>query len=571
MKALSVLCATLFLQPAFGAQSDVAARLTAQRQLFAELENEANASESALALQDYSITAAIRQNMQDRRLLARASTLSVAGFPQEERISHDLVLFELKERIEDFRLKTYEMPLSLNFGVLTDLSYPPVQPDTALHAQQFLVWLRSIPRGLEQTEGAMKAGERDGLVLSRFSISPLVEQCHQVSVSGPFADPPAKLSNVIPEPTRSRLGHAIETTLSAQVRPALVSFCAFLGSDYSAHGRTTIGIGGLPQGQERYRQLIRENTTTEMSAKDVHSLGLREVARINSELLDVAHRAGYPNLINYRESLKNNPKYTPTSPDQIVSDFRRYVSNMKPKLALLFNDVPDTSMAIAAMSPNERPNITHHVNGSDDGRVPGRVLVAVSDFAKRSMIGDETIAYHEGLPGHELQIAIQNRLKGLPAFRREMQNNAYTEGWAVYAEALGKEVGLFQDPASDYGRLNTELMRAVRLVVDTGINADGWSRNRAVAYWRASGSADEPTIQAEIDRSISWPAQGLSYKIGQLKILGLRQRAQLALGNRFDLKIFHDQVLDSGNLPLSELEAKIDHWIASQKSAAARA
>jgi uncharacterized protein (DUF885 family) len=242
---------------------------------------------------------------------------------------------------------------------------------------------------------------------------------------------------------------------------------------------------------------------------------------------------------------------------------------MRSKLPLLFNNVPNTNMDVVAMSPDERPNITHHVNGSEDGKVPGRVLVAVSDFAHRSLIGDETIAYHEGLPGHELQLSIQYRLKGLPTFRREMQSNAFAEGWAVYAEALGKEVGLFQDPASDYGRLNTELMRAVRLVVDTGINADRWGRDQAVAYWRASGSADEPTIQAEIDRSISWPAQGLGYKIGQLKILALRERAQLALGSRFDLKAFHDQVLGSGNLPLSELGTKIDRWIASLKSKAA--
>jgi uncharacterized protein (DUF885 family) len=204
---------------------------------------------------------------------------------------------------------------------------------------------------------------------------------------------------------------------------------------------------------------------------------------------------------------------------------------------------------------------THHVDGPADGSRPGRVVVAVSNFSQRSLISDETQAYHEGIPGHELQITIQNHLKGLPKFRSEIRNTAYTEGWAVYAEALGKEIGFFQDPASDYGRLNLELMRAVRLVIDTGINTGGWTRDQAVEYFRASGAADEPTLQAEIDRYVNWPAQSLGYKIGQLKFIELRERARQRLGSHFDIKAYHEQVLDAGSLPLDLLEQRVDHWI----------
>jgi uncharacterized protein (DUF885 family) len=190
--------------------------------------------------------------------------------------------------------------------------------------------------------------------------------------------------------------------------------------------------------------------------------------------------------------------------------------------------------------------------------------VATSNYAHRKMLSDETQAYHEGIPGHHLQISIQQRLTGLPEFRLHVINNAYAEGWAVYAEALGKEIGFFQDPASDYGRLSLELMRAVRLVVDTGIHADGWSREQAIAYFRESGAADEPTIQAEIDRYIAWPAQGLSYQIGKLKILDLRARAKQRLGDSFDIRAFHDEILSGGSLPLDMLEARVDQWIGSQ-------
>jgi len=301
-----------------------------------------------------------------------------------------------------------------------------------------------------------------------------------------------------------------------------------------------------------------------MSPAEIHALGLQEVERINGLLTNLAVKAGYKELRSFRAALNNDPKYIPKSPDQIVEDFRRYVGQMQPRLPELFGVFPQTPLTVEPAPASQPNNPTHYVFGTADGTRPARVVVATSNYAHRKLLPDETQAYHEGIPGHHMQISIQQRLTGLPEFRLHAINNAYAEGWAVYAEALGKEIGFFQDAASDYGRLNLELMRAVRLVVDTGIHSEGWTRDQGVAYFRESGSADEPTIQAEIDRYIAWPAQSLSYKIGQLKILDLRNRAKQQLGPRFDIRTFHDEILSGGSLPLDMLEARIDSWIGDQ-------
>src|SRR5208282_1425323 len=210
--------------------------------------------------------------------------------------------------------------------------------------------------------------------------------------------------------------------------------------------------------------------------------------------------------------------------------------------------------------------MSHYVTGTPDGKRPGRVSVATSDFAHRSLIDDEAVAYHEGIPGHHMQRSVAQLMTGLPKFRQHVSNSGYTEGWALYAEELGKEVGFYQDPVSDYGRLSSELFRAVRLVVDTGIHSKGWSREQVVDFFRKSGAIDEPSIQSETDRYIAWPAQALSYKLGQLKIRELRERAQKELGPKFDIRSFHDEMLNGGTLPLDLLEARTDKWIAQQKS-----
>jgi uncharacterized protein (DUF885 family) len=238
---------------------------------------------------------------------------------------------------------------------------------------------------------------------------------------------------------------------------------------------------------------------------------------------------------------------------------------MQPKLPELFTLLPKSPVTVEAIPEFQAAAATHYVTGTPDGKRPGRVVVATSNFAERTMIDDEATAYHEGIPGHHMQLSVAQQLTGLPRFRMHGGNSGYVEGWALYSEQLGKEIGFYQDPVSDYGRLSSELFRAVRLVVDTGIHAQGWTRDQVVDFFRKSGAVDEPTLQAETDRYIAWPAQALSYKLGQLKIRELREKAKKELGSKFDIRTFHDEVLNGGVLPLDMLDARISGWIVAQK------
>jgi len=244
---------------------------------------------------------------------------------------------------------------------------------------------------------------------------------------------------------------------------------------------------------------------------------------------------------------------------------------MQPKMPELFTFLPGSPVTVEPMPDFQAANATHYQTGTPDGKRPGRVVVAVSNFADRSLIDDEATAYHEGIPGHHMQQSVAQQLVGLPKFRQHGHNSGYIEGWALYAEQLGKEVGFYQDPVSDYGRLSSELFRAVRLVVDTGLHSEGWTREQVVDFFRQSGAVDEPTIQAETDRYIAWPAQALSYKLGQIKFRELRARAQAELGAKFDIRAFHDEMLNGGVLPLDLLESRTVGWIREQKVAATAA
>jgi uncharacterized protein (DUF885 family) len=350
------------------------------------------------------------------------------------------------------------------------------------------------------------------------------------------------------------------------VLPAYKKFSVFLRTEYGPKGRTALSIISLPDGEKRYENDIYARTTTRMTPDEIHELGLKEMDRIEGEMTAIAKKEGFADLASFRASLKTNPKYIPKSADQILDDYRHYIGQMEPKLPELFNLLPKSPVTVEAIPPFQAAAATHYVTGTPDGKRPGRVVVATSNFAERSLIDDEAIAYHEGIPGHHMQLSVQQQLTGLPKFRlHSLGFNAYVEGWALYAEQLGKEVGFYQDPVSDYGRLSSELFRAVRLVVDTGIHSKGWSREQVVEFFRKSGAVDEPTIQSETDRYIAWPAQALSYKLGQLKFRELRERGQKELGPKFDVRAFHDEMLDGGTLPLDLLEERTDKWIAEQK------
>jgi uncharacterized protein (DUF885 family) len=523
-------------------------------------------------LGDYSLAATAARHERDLADLARIKAIDDSGFPEQDLISHDLFLRQLQQRVEDYDLKEYEMPLSSSGGgggihaSVADL--PLSMPfDSVKHYEDYIARLHQIPKAFLQVEDVLRAGVSDHLVPVRFIAEKIPDQAQGVITANPFFIPLKKFPSSFSDADKGRLTDEITSTVNNEVFPAYRQFAAFVTTDYIPYTRTTLSINSLGGGKRRYQATLRRFTTTDLTAAQIHEIGLKEVVRITAEMTALAKANGYKDLASFRDHVENDPKYKPASADAIVEDFRKYIAQMQPRLPERFDLLPKTAVTVEPIPAFQAAAATHYQGGTPDGKRPGRVSVAVSDPTHRSFINDEAVAYHEGVPGHHLQISVQQSLTGLPEFRKHGGNSAYTEGWALYAEELGKEIGFYQDPGSDYGRLRSELFRAVRLVVDTGIHDMGWSREQVVEYMRNSHAIDEPTIQAETDRYISGPGQACSYKLGQLKILELRERAKKELGPKFDLKIFHDEILSGGALPLDILDARVNRWIKAQRPA----
>lgn len=582
---LACLLAMCALPLAAQAASSVAERVAAQNALFDEYYETELKTHPEIAtaygdyryndqLDDYSLAGADGENQRDVAWLARLKAIPVKGFAEQDRLSHEVLARALEQRIANYGFKEYEMPVNQMGGPQTRLADLPLSAplDSVKHYEDYIARLQQIPRVFAQTEAVLRAGRQDQLMPVRFLLEKVPAQCLGVIAADPFLLPAKKFPDAIPPEERPRLREAITAAVVKDVLPAYLEFAGFIADEYAPYGRTTLAVSSLPGGEQRYLNDIRDRTTlSNLTPDQIHEVGLREVTRIQAEMLAIAQREGFQDLTAFRESLKNNPRYRPTSAQAIVEDFRKYLAQIQPKLPELFNFIPGLPLTVEPMPDFEPGNATHYQPGTPDGKRPGRVVVAVSNFEQRSMINDEATAYHEGLPGHHMQISVAQSLTTLPAFRRHGGNSGYIEGWALYAEQLGKEIGFYQDPVSDYGRLSSELFRAVRLVVDTGIHSKGWSRDQVVDFMRKSGAVDEPTIQSETDRYIAWPGQALAYKLGQLKILELRERARKELGSRFDIRSFNDEILNGGVLPLDLLEARMDDWTQAQKHAKAAA
>ena len=556
------------------AQQPIPTRLATQNALFAESwETTLRLSPTlATAVGDYryndqlgdnSLAAIARRHDINTAYLARIKAISTAGFSDQDILSHDLFLRNLQEGLDDYDLKDYEMPINAQGGIHTSLADLPnsIPLDSVKHYDDYIARLHQIPRALLQTEAILQAGVKDNLVIVKFLAAKIPAQCEGIIAANPFLFPIKKMPATFSAADKKRLIDAINSTVNSEVIPAYKQFSAFITSDYVPHGRATLSVESLPDGKRRYQAAIRRLTTTNLAPSEIHAIGLREYDRIVAEMTTLAKASGYKDLDTFRTAIESDPRYKPSSEQSIVDDFTKYIAQMQPKLPQLFNLLPKSPVTVEAIPAFQAAAATHYQTGTPDGKRPGRVSVAVSDFSTRSFINDEAVAYHEGVPGHHMQLSVQQQLSGLPEFRKHGGNSAYTEGWALYAEQLGKEVGFYQDPGSDYGRLRSELFRAVRLVVDTGIHDQNWTRDQVVEFMRQSHAVDEPTIQSETDRYISWPAQACSYKLGQLKFRELRARTEKTLGPNFNLRAFHDEMLSGGSLPLDILDARTDRWI----------
>lgn len=520
---------------------------------------------------DYS-AAVFNSNLQhEAELIAQLGAIDTTGLPEQEQLSATLLMKQFVDDQEGARFKPWEMPVN-QFGgpQLTFLQIINMMPfATVKDYDDYIARLNAIPAVFMQVQESMDAGVQDSRTVPQMLMEKAQAQIQKIAAAkpeeSPFAGPLAKMPASIPAADQKRIRKEAMDAISQKVLPSYDRFGRYLKAQYIPKCRTTLGASALPDGKAYYDFQIRTLTTTSRTADQIHQLGLDEVKRDETEMLAIAKKYGFNDLKSFNDHLKNDPKQHPTSAEQLLDAYKRPLAAMQAKLPELFGRLPKAPLEVKPTPDFRAANSApaDYEQGTPDGKRPGVFNANTYNFANRTFFTTEAIAYHEGIPGHHLQISISQELTGIPEFRKEGGYTAYVEGWGLYAEHLGKDAGFYQDPLSDYGRLQADIWRAIRLVVDTGVHSKGWTRQQMVDYFHEHSAVDEPSVQAEVDRYIAWPAQALAYKSGQLKILELRERAKQKLGAKFDIRNFHDEVLDSGALPLDILEKRVDTWIAA--------
>jgi uncharacterized protein (DUF885 family) len=509
---------------------------------------------------------------QSRKFLVRFEAIDTTGFPEQEALNKTLMLRDLRMGLEGARFKSWEMPVSQFSGVhinlpqlVSILSFQSVKD-----YDDYIARLKEMPRYFNEHEIQMRKGLAEGLMPPRVLLEKVVEQANGLATKtpedSPFAQPFAKFPDSIPAADQKRLREQGLAAIRDSVLPAYVKFTKFVRDDYAPKGRTDPGVWSLPDGTARYAFRVKESTTTDLSPEEIHQIGLAQVKEIEARMVEVANQLGYKDLKTFSASLQTDPKVHVHSRQEILDLYQKYIDQMYLKLPAMFGRLPKARLQILPIEEfREKEASTSYVQGAPDGSRPGHIMVNTGNFEKGTTVDFETTAYHEGVPGHHLQIAIAQELPQLPPFRQNEYYTAYIEGWALYSERLGREVGFFQDPYSYYGHLQDDMLRAIRLVVDTGFHYKHWTRQQVVDFFHDHSAIDEAEVQSETDRYMAWPAQALGYKIGQLEILKLRQYAKDQLGDKFSLSNFHDEVLGAGALPLDVLSTRIHEWVATQK------
>ena len=526
-------------------------------------------------IDDYSVRAVNAKLEREQALLMRLAAIDPAGLTNREKTSRELLLRLFAEGQEAADFKEWEMPVTQRSGI--QIAYPNLVAQltftTVKDYDDWIARLHLIPKAFDQVTTNMSIGMEDHRVPPKYLLQKALEQvkgmASQKPEDSPLALPLKSFPATIKPAEQERIKAEMLDAIGKEVLPAYLRFARFLEVSYVPAGREQLGIDSLPDGKKYYEFLIRRTTTTDLTAAQIHQLGLDEVKRDEAEMLAIAQKLGFADLATFRASLKTNPKLHPASRQALLDAYRGYLTPMQAKLPQLFGRLPKAKFEVVPVPDYQEKTAApaYYESGTPDGARPGRLFINTYNAAGRNLYSAEDIAYHDGIPGHHMQISISQEQEDVPTFRKYNGNTAYVEGWGLYAERLGKDVGFYQDPYSDYGRLEGDIWRAIRLVVDTGVHSQHWTREQMVQYFHDHSSLDETSIQSEVDRYISMPSQALAYKVGQLKILELRDRAKSALGAKFDIRAFHDQVLDTGALPLDVLSTRIDAWIASQKAA----
>jgi uncharacterized protein (DUF885 family) len=513
----------------------------------------------------------------ERAFLDRVRAIDVARLSPGSRVSYEIFVTEREQALAGQPFHEDYMPLNQMSGLPMDLAVygsgsGPQPFRTAQDYDRFLARVREFPRWVDGAITLMRTGMQRGITLPRPAVAKVIPQLRDIvtptAEASIFWGPISTMPTDIGAADRARLTAAYRDALQREVLPAYARLADFFERDYLPAARTTVGWTDLPDGAAWYRWRIRGSTTMDLPPERIHEIGLAEVARIRGEMLRVKEQVGFEgDLDAFFKHLEEDPKFYFANEQELLGaygDAKRRIDALLPRL---FSDFPKADYEVRPVEPFRAASAAgaSYQSPSADGKRPGIFYINTFNLKAQPRFGVETLSLHEAAPGHHFQIAIQQELTELPRFRRFNNYVSYAEGWALYAESIGKELGLFTDPYQWYGRLGDEMLRAMRLVVDTGLHAKGWTREQAIRYMLENSSMAESDVTAEVERYIVWPGQALGYKLGQLHITELRARAQSQLGDRFDVRAFHSQVLRDGAVPMDVLTAKIDRWIAGQR------
>ena len=523
-------------------------------------------------LGDYSAAEEAREAAHDAEQIRLLRALPDSGLNEQQSISREMMLRQLEASLESYRLKEWEMPVSQMNGFYLDLAamYSQMPFASAKDYRNYIARLQQVPRVFAQEQAVMQMGMRDHLMQPRYLLEKVAVQARGIAsntaAASPFAQPLEHFPASVPAAEQKQLRAQMLDTIRKDVLPQYAHFASFVRDIYAPAGRSDAGIWALPNGDALYRNAIREHVQTTMDPDAIYNEGMREVKAIEGKMLALAKTQGYDDLDTFNAHIQKDPKLHGTSGAQLLALYKHYEDQSMAKLDEVVPEPPKLPLQVVPMDSFRAPNAVpaDYSPGSIAGQRPGRVNVNLYHPTDRLLLNVEAIAYHEGVPGHHLQFSTADALTDIPAFRKFASYDAYSEGWALYAEQLGKELGFYQDPYSEYGRLQNEMWRAVRLVVDTGVHEKHWTRQQMVIFFRQHTAMDDQNIQTEVDRYISWPGQALSYRLGQQKILELRARAQARLGARYDIRQFHAKVLSMGPVPLDVLDESVTRWIEAQ-------
>ena len=522
-------------------------------------------------LPSVALAAQERRDRETRAFLAELDAIARSGLAAAERVDYDIFRAQLEDRLESFRFGEHLAPLNADSGFYSEFAQLPdnVPLVSTADYDRYVARLEAFGRYMDEQIAAMREGLRRGITLPRVTLLGIEDSIRAHVVDDPtrsvFWAPFANLPASFPAAERARLELAGRGAIARQVSPAYARFLAFMASEYLPGCRESLAASALPDGDAYYRFLIRRYTTLDLDAEAIHQIGLREVASLRAEMDTVIRQTGFEaDFAAFLAFLRSDPRFYAKTPEDLLKQAAWIAKRMDGKLPALFGKLPRKPYTVEPVPEHIAPKYTagRYVSPPQGGTQPGIYWVNTYALDKRPLYNLEALTLHEAVPGHHLQGALSQEQEALANFRRYSYISAFGEGWGLYSEWLGIEAGFYTDPYSNFGRLTYAMWRACRLVVDTGLHAKGWTRQQAIDYLASHTALPLHEVETETDRYISWPGQALSYKIGELKIRELRVRAERALGERFDVRAFHDRVLRDGSVPLPVLEAAVEGWIA---------